>query len=223
MNQVVDEKNKEEMRWVPTEVDLEKHVIIPELDPNMESPDKFLEDYIYNLSKTYIDKSQPLWDLHLINLKTSQSEAVGIFRIHHSFGDGASLLSLLLACTRQTSDPQALPTVPMKKKKIIKQDDIQKMNNNDRIRSSLTTFIWRIMIMFWSVFQMFCNTVVDVFMFVATALFLEDTKNPLKGAPGSGLKPRRVVFRTVSLDDVKLIKNAMNTVSPMIEYFFALF
>ncbi|XWS46233.1 hypothetical protein CRYUN_Cryun14cG0046900 [Craigia yunnanensis] len=195
--QVVDEKNKGEMKWVRTEVDLERHVIVPELDPtNMDSPDKFLEDYIYNLSKTTIDKSQPLWDLHLLNLRTSQSEAVGIFRIHHSLGDGTSLMSLLLACTRQMNDPLALPTIPIMKKQ-------QKKNDHRGY--------WRIILMFLSVFQVFWNTVVDVSIFGATALFLKDTENPLKGPPGSEFNPRRLVYRTVSLDDIKLVKNAMNT------------
>ncbi|XVF33168.1 hypothetical protein REPUB_Repub17cG0145300 [Reevesia pubescens] len=193
--QVVDEKNKGEMRWVPTEVDLERHVIVPELEPNMDSPDKFLEDYIFNLSKTTIDKSQPLWDLHLLNLRTSQSEAVGVFRIHHSLGDGTSLMSLLLACTRQMNDPLALPTIPIRKK--------QDKRNDDR-------GFWRIMFMFWYVLQVFWNTVIDVFMFVATALFLKDTKNPLKGPPEAAFTPRRIVYRTLSLDDIKLVKNAMN-------------
>ncbi|MBA0548757.1 hypothetical protein Golob_019835, partial [Gossypium lobatum] len=116
--QVMDKGNKGGMKWVRTQVDLEKHVIVPKLDPNIDSPEKFLEDYIYNLSKTSIDES-----------------------IHHSLGDGTSLMSLLLACTRQMNDPLALPTV-------------------------------------------FLNTVVDVFMFIATALFLKDTQNPLKGPPG---------------------------------------
>ncbi|XP_022759586.1 O-acyltransferase WSD1-like [Durio zibethinus] len=194
--QVEDDKNKEEMKWVPTEVDLERHVIVPELDQNMDSPDKFLEDYIYNLSKTTIDKSQPLWDLHLLNLRTSESEAVGIFRIHHSLGDGTSLLSLLLACTRQMNDPLALPTIPIRKKKEKKHDN---------------KWFWRIMFKFLLAFQVFWNTVVDVFMFLATALFLKDTQNPLKGLPGSESTPRRIVYRTVSLDDLKLVKNAMNT------------
>ncbi|XVF73027.1 hypothetical protein PTKIN_Ptkin12aG0168600 [Pterospermum kingtungense] len=105
------------MKWVRTEVDLERHVIVPELDPNMDSPDKFLEDYIYNRSKTHIDKSQRLWDLHLVNKRTSQSKAIGVFRIHHSLGDGTSFMSLLLACTRQMNHPLALPTIPMRKKK----------------------------------------------------------------------------------------------------------
>ncbi|XP_012481071.1 wax ester synthase/diacylglycerol acyltransferase 11 isoform X1 [Gossypium raimondii] len=189
-------ENNGEMRWVPTEVDLERHVIVPELDQNMDSPDKFLEDYVYNLSKTTIDKSQPLWDLHLLNLRTSQSEAVGIFRIHHSLGDGTSLLSLLLACTRQMNDSKALPTIPIRKKKDKKSDRIG---------------IWRILLRFWFVLQVFWNTVVDVFMFIATALFLTDTQNPLKGLPGSESTPRRIVYRTVSLDDIKFVKNAMNT------------
>lgn len=186
------------MKWVRTEVDLERHVVVPDLDPNMDLPDKFLEDYIYNLSKTTIDKSQPLWDLHLLNLRTSQSEAVGVFRIHHSLGDGTSLMSLLLACTRQMNDPLALPTIPIRKK--------QERKNDRR-------GFWRIMFMLCSVFQVFWNSVVDVFMFMATALLLKDTENPFKGLPGVEFTPRRIVYGTVSLDDIKLVKNAMNTVS----------
>ncbi|KAE8662457.1 anther-specific protein SF18-like [Hibiscus syriacus] len=194
--QVMDERNKGEMKWVRTEVDLEKHVIVPKVDPNIDSTEKFLEDYIYNLSKTGIDKSQPLWDLHLLNLRTPESEAVGVFRIHHSLGDGTSLMSLLLACTRQTNDPMALPTIPVKRKQ----------ENKDNTR-----WFWRIMFMFCSFFQVFRNTVVDVFMFIATTLFLKDTQNPLKGPSGSEFNPRRIVYRTVSLDDIKLVKNAMKT------------
>ncbi|VVA27389.1 PREDICTED: O-acyltransferase [Prunus dulcis] len=187
---VVDEKNEGKMKWVRTEVDLDKHIIIPDLDPNMESPDQFVEDYIYNLSKTTIDKSKPLWDLHLLNLKTSEAEGTGIFRVHHSLGDGTSLMSLLLACTRQISNPEALPTIPVKKKK---NDDKRVFNRG-----------------FWWVLKFFWNTFADVFMFMLTALCLEDTKTPLKGPPGSEFNPRRFVYQTLSLDDMKLIKNAMN-------------
>ncbi|MBA0757920.1 hypothetical protein Gotri_020963, partial [Gossypium trilobum] len=126
--QVMDERNKGGMKWVRTQVDLEKHVIVPKLDPNIDSPEKFLEDYIYNLSKTSIDESQPLWDLHLLNLRTSESEAVGVFRIHHSLGDGTSLMSLLLAYTHEMNDPLALPTVPIKKK-TVSLDDIKLVKN----------------------------------------------------------------------------------------------
>ena len=186
------------MKWVPTKVNLDKHVIVPEVNPNMEAADKFVEDYVFNLSKTGIDKSQPLWDVHVLNVKTSDAEAVGIFRIHHSFGDGTSLMSLLLACTRQISDPQALPTLAVSKKRILKQ------------KSSSSLWIWQCFIGFWWFCKLFWNTVVDVFMFLATSWFLKDTQTPLMGPPGNEFNPRRIVYRTVSLDDIKLIKNALN-------------
>ena len=50
-------------------------------------------------------------------------------------------------------------------------------------------------------------------MFIATTTFLRDTKNPLKDAPKSELNPKWFVHKTVSLDDIKLVKNAMHMVS----------
>ncbi|RVX09837.1 O-acyltransferase WSD1 [Vitis vinifera] len=116
-NLVMEEEKGGETKWVPTKVDLENHVIVPDMCSDMEtSSDKYVEDYICNLTKTTLDFSKPLWDLHLLNVKTSDAEAVAVFRIHHSLGDGTSLMSLLLACTRRASDPMALPSVPMMKK-----------------------------------------------------------------------------------------------------------
>ncbi|WMV50646.1 hypothetical protein MTR67_044031 [Solanum verrucosum] len=99
--QVVDEENSEEMKWVQTKIDLDQHIIIPEVDENeVESAEKFVENYIYKLSKTSLDRSKSLWEIHILNIKTCDAESVAIFRIHHSLGDGTSLISLLLACTR---------------------------------------------------------------------------------------------------------------------------
>ena len=189
-----------------TEVDLDKHIIIPDIDlaNYKDCPDKYLEDYIYNLTKTSLDKTRPLWDLHILNLKTSQAEGVGIFRIHHSLGDGISLMSLLLACTRQTSNPEALPTIPTHK--------IREKNNEGG-----NHFLGRLVVVLfglWWVFKLFWNTLVDVCMFMATAcLLLKDTNTPIKGPPGSEKNPRRIVFKIVSLDDMKLVKNALNVVT----------
>ena len=105
-----------EIKWVATEVNLDDHVVVPELESNIESPDKFVEDYISNLTKPKLDNSKPLWDLHLLNIKTSESEGVIVYRVHHSIGDGMSIMSLLLACSRKVSDPMALPTIPEMKK-----------------------------------------------------------------------------------------------------------
>ncbi|KAH0889061.1 hypothetical protein HID58_051490 [Brassica napus] len=102
--------------WVRTEVRVEDHVIVPDIDPNIESPDQYLEDYISKLTTVPMDFSKPLWEIHLLCLKTSNAESIGLLKIHHSLGDGMSLMSLFLACTRKTSDPEALPTVSVQKK-----------------------------------------------------------------------------------------------------------
>ncbi|KAI3856939.1 hypothetical protein MKX03_012347 [Papaver bracteatum] len=188
------------MKWVPTKVNLENHVIVPQIDPEMDlsSPGKFLEDYISDLSKTKIDMSKPLWELHLLNINTADSEAFGVFRIHHSLGDGTSLISLLLACTRQTSDPNALPTIP-----VTKTTSVRSSGNYTGIRWIIMA-IRGFLLLAW-------NTLVDIFMFFATTMFIKDTETPLKGAPGVEFAPKRFVHRSVSLDDIKLVKNSMNT------------
>ncbi|XP_076902215.1 wax ester synthase/diacylglycerol acyltransferase 11-like [Bidens hawaiensis] len=173
--------------WVPTNVNIDNHVIVPEIDPNVEFPDKFVEDYMSNLSKSSIDNSKPLWDLHLLNIKTSDAEGTGVFRFHHSLGDGLSLMTLFLACTRQSSDIEALPTLPM---------------NKDSGYIKVTSFS--------SVLEMLWNSIVALMMFVFTVLFLKDTETPLKGSIGVENRPRRFVRKSVSLADVKVVKNAMN-------------
>ncbi|XP_022763881.1 O-acyltransferase WSD1-like [Durio zibethinus] len=181
-------------KWIQTQVNLDKHVTVPEVDTEMESTSQFIEDYVSNLTTIPLDLSKPLWELHLLNLKTREAEAVGIWRIHHSIGDGMSLISLLFACCRKSSDPEALPTLP-------------KQKQTDHSRNP-RRFLWLFSAV-WSVLKLLFNTIVDVLHFVATCIFLKDTKTPLKGSSGVEHNPKRIVYRTVSLDDIKLVKAAM--------------
>ena len=163
---------------------------MPKLDPNIEFPDKFVADYMSNLSRSPIENTKPLWDLHLLDIKTSNAEGTGVFRFHHSLGDGMSLMTLVLACTRKTSDLNAIPTLAVSK---------------DSGYIKITSF--------WSILEVFWNSLVAVMMFVFTVLFLKDTETPLKGSLGVENRPRRFVSRSVSLADIKAVKNAMNVVS----------
>ncbi|XP_059634371.1 wax ester synthase/diacylglycerol acyltransferase 11-like [Cornus florida] len=181
--QVGNKENGEEIRWVQTDVDVDDHFIVPDLDHKMESPNKFVEDYISNLSNTRFDMSKPMWDFHHLNVKTSDAEAVSILRVHHSIGDGMSMMSLLLACSRKASDPNALPTIP-----------VTKRSNVTHSRGLL------------SVFNMIWSNLIAII-----AYFLKDTETPLKGPLGVGSNPRRFVHRILSLDDIKLVKNSINT------------
>ncbi|KAH7543863.1 hypothetical protein JRO89_XS15G0034700 [Xanthoceras sorbifolium] len=190
---VFENKMRTKMKWTRITVNIEDHVIVPDLDPKMENPDQFVEDYISYMTTIPMDFSKPLWELHLLNVKTSDAEAIGVFRIHHSLGDGGSLISLLLACTRKTADPEALPTLPEHRRK----------------DSGGSRGFWWLFLAIWTAIKLVWNTFMDLLVFVATLLFLKDTKNPLKGESAEH-GPMRIVHRTVSLDDIKLVKTAMS-------------
>lgn len=168
----------------------------------MDSPDEFIDEYVSNLAQTPMDLTKPLWEVHILNTKTKDANSIAIFRIHHSVGDGISLMSLVLACTRKTSDPNAVPTFPTenkKKKKLL-------------VDTSNSWFLWVCFLWMMLAFKMFWNTIIDLCMFLATIVFLKDTKTPLKGSVGTERAPKKFVYRTLSLDDIKLVKNVMNVV-----------
>jgi hypothetical protein len=65
----------------------------------------------------------------------------------------------------------------------------------------------------WSAIMLVLNTVCDALEFIATTMFLKDTETPIKGDfRFSKSKRMCLVHRTVSLDDIKLIKNTMKMV-----------
>ena len=198
--QIADEKNGG-LKWVQTEVDLDNHIIVvPKQDMETKAADKFVEDYMANLSKTNLSMSIPMWDAHILNLKTSDgAESHLMFRVHHSLGDGTSFISLLLSCSRKLSDPHALPTFPIPTKK-------------PTTSSTLSRRLIGVWIRFWSTFLLLWNTLIDMLLCVATMYFLKDTQTPLK-APSAAVAftSRRIVRQTFSLPDVKFVKNATKT------------
>ncbi|XP_050236438.1 wax ester synthase/diacylglycerol acyltransferase 5-like isoform X2 [Mercurialis annua] len=184
--------NGRKMKWTPTIVKLQDHIIIPGLDPNMDSPDQFVEDYISHLTTIpTMDLSKPLWEIHILNIKTSNAQSICVLRIHHSIGDATSLISLLLASTRKTSDSESLPTIPV----------LKRAGSNASIG-----FFLAILMMLRTIW----NTLVDLILFSATILFLKDSKTPLKGSSGVDLKPKRLVYRIINFDDIKVVKTKMN-------------
>lgn len=184
------DKENNSMKWIPTQINIDDHVIIAVPNPNIESPEKFIENYISNLSKSHIESTKPLWDFHVLETKTSDAEETCVLRCHHSIGDGLSLINLLLSCARKASDPEALPTLPR--------------SNRSGLANGCSL---------WSVVKVMWNTLVGLLMFMLTALFLKDTKSPIRGSKGGNDMTRRFVFRSVSLDDIKLVKQALDVVS----------
>lgn len=197
---------KSNTKWVRTRVEVDKHIVVPDLSNlKIASPDRFLEDYISDLSTTSLDRTRPLWEFHVLNLRTSEAESVAIFRCHHSLGDGVSLMSLLMACSRKNSDPNSLPTIPEKK---IPTDHNNNENHHRCVKDLLGIFV-----RFMLFTTMIWNTVVDLFWFTATSSsWLKDTMTPISGKEGVQFKKKRFVHTTLLMEDVKCVKRAANGV-----------
>ncbi|XP_020103429.1 O-acyltransferase WSD1-like [Ananas comosus] len=206
---VFDESAGKKPRWVRVDVDVDRHVIVPNLPPLPSAAaaaagELVVEDYVSALSAAAaMDATRPLWELHILNLPTPSAAASAVLRAHHSLGDGASLTSLLLACTRRAGDPSALPSLPSAAPR--------PRPHHGRGRGPLGLLLW-----LWSLLAMAWHTLVDAALFAATAAFLADSPTPLKAPPlppgdplGVGRRRKRFVHRTASLDDVKRVKNAM--------------
>ncbi|CAN8254850.1 unnamed protein product [Cochlearia groenlandica] len=196
-------KKRQTQKWVRTKVVVNDHVIIPNIqtqNTQNANADAFLETYVSDLTTNPLDTTKPLWELHLLDLKTSDAENVAVLKFHHSLGDGMSLMALVLACMRKTSNLDELPSIPYQNRSL------------SRLRTGPRgdfRFLWLIMVI-WSVITLVFNTVCGAIEFMATAMFLKDTETPIKGDFRSSKSKRMcLAHRTVSLDDIKLIKNTM--------------
>jgi hypothetical protein len=195
-----DARKNAKPRWVRTMVNLDDHIIFPHLDPAATSadPDRAVEDYVSSLSTMPMDHSRPLWEFHVLDFPTSEAAAAVAIRMHHSLGDGVSLISLLMACTRSAADPSRLPALPP--------------SSSGAGRPALSAGVLALASWVWSLVVLAWNTLVDVMRFVATSLFLRDTRTPFMGAEGVEFRRKRFLNCTLSLEDVKFVKNAMKCV-----------
>ncbi|CAM0913449.1 unnamed protein product [Alopecurus aequalis] len=197
-------------RWVRTTVNVEDHIIVPTLDPAAVATDsdKAVEDYMASLSTLPMHRSRPLWDFHILNFPTSEAASTVVLRLHHSFGDGMALMALLMTTT-STSTPAAaapastgttaVPARPARTGAIY-------ARQCPPLSAGVLAFAGWV----WSYFVLAWNTLVDLAFFLATILFLNDPHTLFKRVDNDEFHRKRFVHRSLSLDDVKFIKNAMN-------------
>ncbi|KAM0913643.1 hypothetical protein ACQ4PT_012062 [Festuca glaucescens] len=191
-------------RWARVKVKVDDHIIVPVLDPVAveADADQVVEDYAASLVTLPMDASRPLWEFHFLDFPTSEATSTVVLRVHHSLGDGMSLMTLVFASARSVADPTRLPAMP-------KQPQRRAAIYMPRPRSAGTmAFLGWV----WSYFVLAWNTMVDVAFFAATVLFLRDPKTSFSRSDDDTVfsQRRRFVHLSLSLDDVKFIKNAIN-------------
>ncbi|KAM0848210.1 hypothetical protein ACQ4PT_054534 [Festuca glaucescens] len=192
-------------RWVRTKVNLDDHIIVPRFDPaRVESdPEKAVEDYVASLSTLPMDMRRPLWEFHLLDFPTSEATSTMVLRVHHSIGDGMSIMTLYIASSHSTADPTrmaAMPPPPRRTGEIYQLQPRPPLSS----RKALLTWVLSYLVLAW-------HTLVDSVLLAATILFLSDPRTMFT-RPDDGLKAhhrKRLVHRNLSLDDIKLIKTAV--------------
>ncbi|KAE8660899.1 putative Bifunctional methylthioribulose-1-phosphate dehydratase/enolase-phosphatase E1 2 [Hibiscus syriacus] len=101
-------------RWKKVEVKLEDHVNVPVFPPGLspESYDSHLSDYLSKIAMEQLPHNRPLWNIHIIKYPTSNAAGNIIFKLHHSLGDGYSLMGALLSCLQRADNPSVPLTFP---------------------------------------------------------------------------------------------------------------
>jgi hypothetical protein len=170
--------------------------LIPEIAPQDAEDESFPHRYLADLVFNPLNEQRPLWEVHALRMKCKDVSACFIFRVHHSLGDGISLLSYVLArCQRVDkpdlpivlSNPIKFPDAPAHKFRVI----------------VYLLILWTVMIFAW-------HTFVDVIYFTLRILGLEDSKMPVKGNAGVELWPKKLATAVFSIDDMRAVKDAVN-------------
>ncbi|XP_052484647.1 wax ester synthase/diacylglycerol acyltransferase 4 isoform X2 [Gossypium raimondii] len=175
--------------WRKTRLDVDRHVIVVKnrVNEDEEDDEVAVNRYVADLSvSSPLSTDKPLWEVHLL---TAHKHVV--FRIHHSLGDGISLMSMLMASCRKVSDPDALPMM-------VPEKTTEKRRDSPWLLGSM-----------WGFLKMAWLTLVFVLEFLLRSLFVSDRKTAVSGGDGVELWPRKLATAKFLLHDMKEVKKAI--------------
>ncbi|KAL8468799.1 hypothetical protein ACS0TY_031845 [Phlomoides rotata] len=187
------EKDKNgKKHWRKVQVKLQEHIKVPNFGAG-ESPGFYedcLTDYLSKMARDELPLSRPLWEIHIIKYPTKNAAGNLVFKLHHSLGDGFSLMGALLSCLQRADNPQIPLTFPNLN------PPNQTLHTHDNFCSKLVRVI---------------NTVTDFGWSLLKSSVLEDDKTPVRsGDDGVEFRPITITTLTFSLDQIKQIKNNLH-------------
>jgi hypothetical protein len=184
--------------WVPVKVNIDDHVSeLTEFTESEKAALQFIQNYVSHLGNSPpMDASRPLWHCHILNGTSGIAASYMVIRVHHAFGDGTSLMSLLLACTRRLGSPDQLPSIPAVSRKR---------------KEKPLVLRW-----FWSPILILWNTIIGVLLFLFTVLWFRDSDSIIKGHNGVENARKKIAYSVFDINDMRIVKGAVNGVSPNI-------
>ncbi|QHO04702.1 O-acyltransferase [Arachis hypogaea] len=102
-------------QWKQVDVNLKEHMKIPIFaKKGVKFYDEEFDEYMSKIGGEKLAQDKPLWEVHLIKYPTRKNNAAGtsVVKLHHSLGDGYTLMGSLLSCVKRVDDPSIPITFP---------------------------------------------------------------------------------------------------------------
>ncbi|XP_016449561.1 wax ester synthase/diacylglycerol acyltransferase 4 [Nicotiana tabacum] len=180
-------------KWKQVEVNIEDHVKTPVLpaEQSLIFYDECFSNYLSKLAMDPFQQNKPLWEIHLLKYPTSNAAGNLIFKLHHSLGDGYSLMGALLSCLQRVDNPSLPLTFPSRQSTIL-----STKNRAINIVKCVP-----------NVFMKLVNSVQDFGLSVLKSTLIEDDRTPIRsGDDGVEFRPIEIATTTFSLESIKQIK-----------------
>lgn len=198
--QVIDKKAKK--RWKQVDVNVKEHIKIPIFPTNtpLKLYDEYLDKYISKIAMEQLPQDKPLWQMHIIKYPTSGAAGTFIFKLHHSLGDGYTLMTTLLSCVQRADDPSVPITFPSSRRSVESKINIKSMLK----RLPKTVSMVKSAFDFgWSVLK--------------GSLVAKDGQTTIRsGHRDVGFRPINVSNVSLSVDSIKEVKNKLKVVRTLI-------
>ncbi|CAL0332903.1 unnamed protein product [Lupinus luteus] len=179
--------------WKQVEVNIKEHVkipIFPTISDNLY--DDYFDEYLSRIALEQFPEDKPLWQIHIINYPTSNSAAALIFKLHHSLGDGYSILGALYSCLQRVDNPSLPLIFPSSKK-------VESKTDNKTILSRLPQNVSLVM-----------NGVLDFGWSLLKSTKMVDKETPIRsGNDDVRFQPVTILNVSFSLDSIKEVKDKL--------------
>ncbi|XP_060209526.1 wax ester synthase/diacylglycerol acyltransferase 4-like [Lycium barbarum] len=191
---MVRDKNGDK-QWKKVDVKHKDHINVP-IFPEGKSKefyDNCFNEYITKIAMEQLPQSRPLWEIHIFKYPTTKSAGNLVFKLHHSLGDGFSLMGALLSCLQRADDPSLPLTFPAFNSTNPNLESGYKKRFCANVAQMVTGVV---------------NTFLDFGWSLLKSTNLEDEKTPIRsGDEGVEFRPIDITTMEFALDHLKQIKS----------------
>ncbi|KAK7290887.1 hypothetical protein RIF29_05653 [Crotalaria pallida] len=177
-------------RWKQVEMNINEHVKFPifPTDTSLKFYDEYLDEYMTKISMETFPQDKPLWEMHMIKYPTCNAAGTVIFKLHHSLGDGYSLMGALFACLQRADDCSLPMNFPSSRA-------VESKGISSKLSQAVSLIFGSVFDFGWSLLK---------------GNVIEDDQTPLRsGYEDVELRPITISNVTVSLDSIKEVKDKL--------------